>query len=108
VLLLLRLPSRPDSPVSDFAVYLALACAYASGMTWWEQANEDLLALARAPGVLEAPRKRAAEMVARCLISGHKRLMCGGGARAADTPSQATEVLCRYPAEWRPFVAKPW
>ena len=44
-------------------------------------------------------------MVLACLTSGHKLLMCGNGGSASDATHLATEFLCRYVADRRPYPA---
>ena len=54
---------------------------------------------------LEAPLDRAAQMVLRCLTTGHKLLICGNGGSASDATHLATEFLCRYVEDRRPYPA---
>ena len=54
---------------------------------------------------LEEPLKRAAEMVVTCLSSRHKLLVCGNGGSASDATHLATEFLCRYREDRRPYPA---
>jgi len=54
---------------------------------------------------LEEPLNRAAKMVLACLTSGHKLLVCGNGGSASDATHLATEFLCRYVADRRPYPA---
>jgi D-sedoheptulose 7-phosphate isomerase len=44
-------------------------------------------------------------MVSGCLTSGHKLLICGNGGSASDSTHFATEVLCRFVEDRRPFPA---
>ena len=44
-------------------------------------------------------------MVLRCLTSGHKLLVCGNGGSASDATHLATEFLCRYMDDRRPYPA---
>jgi len=44
-------------------------------------------------------------MVLRCLTSGHKLLVCGNGGSASDATHLATEFLCRYMEDRRPYPA---
>ncbi|HWQ92740.1 MAG TPA: SIS domain-containing protein, partial [Clostridia bacterium] len=48
---------------------------------------------------------RAASMVLGCLTSGHKLLVCGNGGSASDATHLATEFLCRFRDERRPYGA---
>ena len=54
---------------------------------------------------LEEPLNRAAKMVLACLTSGHKLLVCGNGGSASDATHLATEFLCRYVTDRRPYPA---
>jgi D-sedoheptulose 7-phosphate isomerase len=54
---------------------------------------------------LEGPLNRAAQMVLRCLTSGHKVLTCGNGGSASDATHLATEFLCRFVEDRRPYPA---
>jgi D-sedoheptulose 7-phosphate isomerase len=74
-------------------------------MTLLEQAIEESVTATRALKALEDPLGRAAQMVTRCLTSGHKLLVCGNGGSASDATHLATEFLCRYKEERRPYSA---
>lgn len=54
---------------------------------------------------LEAPVHRGAAMVSQCLKSGHKLLVCGNGGSASDATHLATEFLCRFMEDRRPYPA---
>jgi D-sedoheptulose 7-phosphate isomerase len=54
---------------------------------------------------LEKPLNRAAKMVLACLTSGHKLLVCGNGGSASDATHFATEFLCRFCNDRRPYPA---
>jgi D-sedoheptulose 7-phosphate isomerase len=54
---------------------------------------------------LEKPLNRAAKMVLACLTSGHKLLVCGNGGSASDATHFATEFLCRFQDDRRPYPA---
>ncbi len=69
------------------------------------RAIEDSIATTRAMAGLEAPLTQAAAMVSRCLMSGHKLLICGNGGSASDSTHLATEFLCRFVSDRRPFPA---
>lgn len=68
-------------------------------------------ALAEATSTLESLRHiepqvaRAAEMLARCVVSGHKILACGNGGSAADAADFTTEFACRFSENRDPFPA---
>jgi D-sedoheptulose 7-phosphate isomerase len=54
---------------------------------------------------LEEPLNRAAKMALACLTSGHKLLVCGNGGSASDATHFATEFLCRFCNDRRPYPA---
>jgi D-sedoheptulose 7-phosphate isomerase len=74
-------------------------------MTLLQQAIEDSIATTRALAGLEEPLTRASKMVLRCLAGGHKLLVCGNGGSASDATHLATEFLCRFKEDRRPFPA---
>ena len=53
----------------------------------------------------EEPLRQAADLVLECLKGGHKLLVCGNGGSASDATHFATEFLCRYCDDRRPFPA---
>jgi len=69
------------------------------------RAIEASVATLRGLTGLEEPLNRAAKMVLACLTSGHKLLVCGNGGSASDATHLATEFLCRYVADRRPYPA---
>ena len=44
-------------------------------------------------------------MVLDCFSNGHKMLLCGNGGSASDATHLATEFLCRFEGDRRPFPA---
>jgi D-sedoheptulose 7-phosphate isomerase len=74
-------------------------------MTLLQRAIADSIAATRALGALEEPLNQAARMIVRCLTSGHKLLICGNGGSASDATHLATEFLCRYVEDRRPYPA---
>jgi D-sedoheptulose 7-phosphate isomerase len=74
-------------------------------MTRLQQAIEESVATTRALATLEEPVARAAKMVVDCLTSGHKLLVCGNGGSASDATHLATEFLCRFCDDRRPYPA---
>src|SRR5580765_1212988 len=74
-------------------------------MTLLQQAIEDSVATTRALTGLEEPLARAAKMVLRCLAGDHKLLVCGNGGSASDATHLATEFLCRFQDDRRPYPA---
>jgi len=74
-------------------------------MTQLQRAIETSIATLRGLAVLEEPLGRAAKMVLQCLASGHKLLVCGNGGSASDATHLATEFLCRFREDRRPYPA---
>jgi D-sedoheptulose 7-phosphate isomerase len=74
-------------------------------MTQLQKAIDDAVATFRGLASLEEPLNRAARMVLRCLTSGHKLLICGNGGSASDATHLATEFLCRFVEDRRPYPA---
>jgi len=74
-------------------------------MTLLQRNIEDSIATTRALSALEKPLSRAVNLVVRCLTSGHKLLLCGNGGSASDATHLATEFLCRYCEDRRPYPA---
>ena len=48
---------------------------------------------------------QAARLVTGCLTTGHKLLICGNGGSASDATHVATEFLCRFLNDRRPYPA---
>ena len=78
---------------------------YDEGMTLLQQAIEDSVATVRALSVFEEPLNRAADMLVECLTTGHKLLVCGNGGSASDSTHMATEFMCRFCTDRRPYPA---
>jgi D-sedoheptulose 7-phosphate isomerase len=74
-------------------------------MTFLQQAIEDCVATTKSLVSFEEPVHRAAKMILGCLASGHKLLICGNGGSASDATHLATEFLCRFREERRPYPA---
>jgi len=66
---------------------------------------EEAAATLRSLSALEPALTRAAETVRRCLLDGHKLLVCGNGGSAADGADFSTEFTCRFKEDRRPFPA---
>jgi phosphoheptose isomerase len=79
--------------------------AYPFRMTLLQRAIEESVVATRALGALEQPLKQAAKLVIQSLTSGHKLLVCGNGGSASDATHVATEFLCRYCNDRRPYPA---
>jgi D-sedoheptulose 7-phosphate isomerase len=74
-------------------------------MTQLERAIQDSIVVLRGLTGLEEPLARATQMILACLTSGHKLLICGNGGSASDATHLATEFLCRYQDDRRPYPA---
>ena len=74
-------------------------------MTPLVNAIEESVTTLRALAALEAPLALAMGMVLRCLTSGHRLLVCGNGGSASDATHLATEFLCRFQGDRRPYPA---
>ena len=70
-----------------------------------QQAIQDAVRTTRSLGALEKPLHQAAKLVLQCLTTGHKLLVCGNGGSASDATHLATEFLCRYRDDRRPYPA---
>lgn len=66
---------------------------------------EDSITNLRGLTALEAPLQRAVVLVSNCLGAGHKLLICGNGGSASDATHLATEFLCRFVEDRRPYPA---
>lgn len=66
---------------------------------------DDSVTTLRGLSVFEVPLQHAADLVLRCLTSGHKLLICGNGGSASDATHMATEFLCRFLEDRRPYPA---
>jgi D-sedoheptulose 7-phosphate isomerase len=85
--------------------FLSTASIYAIGMSHLQRAIEESIVTLRSLAALEEPLFRAAELLTRCLTSGHKLLVCGNGGSASDATHLATEFLCRFREDRRPYPA---
>ena len=74
-------------------------------MTLLQQAIQDAVTTSRSLIALEKPLSRAVKLVLHCLTAGHKLLVCGNGGSASDATHLATEFLCRYCNDRRPYPA---
>ena len=54
---------------------------------------------------LAHPLQRAADLLSKALLDGHKLLTCGNGGSACDAAHLATEFLVRFQDDRRPFPA---
>ena len=74
-------------------------------MTLLQQAIDDCVATTKSLALFEEPVHQAARMILNCLRSGHKLLVCGNGGSASDATHLATEFLCRFREDRRPYPA---
>ena len=74
-------------------------------MTLLQRTIQDSITTLRGLEGLDAPLNRAAKLVLNCLTSGHKLLICGNGGSASDATHLATEFLCRFREDRRPYPA---
>ena len=74
-------------------------------MTLLQQAIEENIHNTKALATLEKPVELAAGLVLECLVAGRKILVCGNGGSASDATHLATEFLCRYREDRRPYPA---
>ena len=74
-------------------------------MTKLQQAIQENVATTQALAAFEEPLQRAAQMVLASLTAGRKLLICGNGGSASDATHLATEFLCRFLGDRRPYPA---
>src|SRR5206468_2908552 len=74
-------------------------------MTVLQKAIAECIATTQRLISLEEPLNRAAGLVCEALLSGRKLLICGNGGSASDATHFATEYLCRFQEDRRPFPA---
>ena len=74
-------------------------------MAHLQKAIDEAVATFRGLVNLEEPLNRAAKMVLDCLISGKELLVAGNGGSASDATHLATEFLCRFREDRRPYPA---
>jgi D-sedoheptulose 7-phosphate isomerase len=88
-----------------FAFLLVPRFLRLGNMTLLQQAIQECIATTQSLAPLEGPLDQAARLVLACLTSGHKLLVCGNGGSASDATHLATEFLCRYREDRRPYPA---
>ena len=74
-------------------------------MSHLQRAVEESIVTLRSLSALEEPLQRAVQLLSRCLTSGRKLLVCGNGGSASDATHLATEFLCRFKDDRRPYPA---
>src|ERR1035441_3326885 len=97
--------SAPPPRLASFQFPIPWSLAYSLGMTLLQRNIEDSVAATRALSNLEKPLGQAVNLVVRCLTSSHKLLGCGNGGSASDATHLATEFLCRFCEDRRPYPA---
>ena len=74
-------------------------------MSHLQRAIEESITALRSLSGLEEPLNRAAKSLLTSLTSGKKLLVCGNGGSASDATHFATEFLCRFTGDRRPYPA---
>src|SRR5882757_558735 len=74
-------------------------------MSHLQRAIEESITALRSLSALEEPLNRAAQILLHSLTSGKKLLVCGNGGSASDATHLATEFLCRFREDRRPYPA---
>ncbi|MDE3097910.1 MAG: SIS domain-containing protein [Verrucomicrobiota bacterium] len=74
-------------------------------MTPLQKSIEEAVKTFQGLAAFEEPLNRAARIVHGCLVSGGKLLVCGNGGSASDATHFATEFLCRFRDDRRPYPA---
>src|SRR5512144_302532 len=74
-------------------------------MSRLQEAIQENVTTIQALAALEVPLQRAVDMVLSCLTAGRKLLICGNGGSASDATHMATEFLCRFLGDRRPYPA---
>jgi D-sedoheptulose 7-phosphate isomerase len=74
-------------------------------MTLLQRAIQESVKTLRTLSALERPLNQAVKLVVECLTSGRKLLVCGNGGSASDATHLATEFLCRFCDDRRPYPA---
>ncbi|MFM2293675.1 MAG: hypothetical protein RLZZ350_88 [Verrucomicrobiota bacterium] len=74
-------------------------------MSLLQASIEDSCATLRALTVHEPALTRAAAILTDALLAGRKLLVCGNGGSASDATHMATEFLCRFMEDRRPYPA---
>ena len=74
-------------------------------MTKLQQAIQDNVQITQSLTALEPLLSQAASMVLAALTTGGKLLICGNGGSASDATHMATEFLCRFMGDRRPYPA---
>jgi phosphoheptose isomerase len=97
--------SLPHQTAALFKFSFARLLHIFVGLTLLKQTIDECIATTRGLERFEESLNRAAKMVVGCLTSGHKLLVCGNGGSASDATHLATEFLCRFREDRRPYPA---
>jgi len=74
-------------------------------MTPFQSSLKSAVAVFQALKPLEPKLLAAADVLEKAFLSGHKLLICGNGGSAADAAHIATEFVCRFKGDRRPYPA---
>ncbi|MEY4385644.1 MAG: hypothetical protein RLY20_927 [Verrucomicrobiota bacterium] len=74
-------------------------------MSKLQQAIQENVAMTQSLAKFETPLNQAAQLVLNSLVAGRKLLICGNGGSASDATHMATEFLCRFMGDRRPYPA---
>ena len=74
-------------------------------MSHLQRTIEESIVTLRSLAALAEPLDRAVLLVLRALLGGRKLLVCGNGGSASDATHLATEFLCRFQNDRRPYPA---
>jgi len=77
----------------------------ANRLSPFQNSLKDAIETFEAVRVFEPDVTAAAKLVLDCLTSGGKLLFCGNGGSAADSAHMATEFMCRFMGDRRPYPA---
>jgi phosphoheptose isomerase len=97
--------TRQIQPCPHFMVSLRLQLWFIARMSHLQRVVEESIAALRGLSGLEAPLNQAAQLVLDRLVAGRKLLVCGNGGSASDATHLATEFLCRFREDRRPYPA---
>ena len=100
-----HLLSRISHPRFHFIISTTRRLWLIARMSHLQRAIEESISTLRSLSALEEPLDRAAQLVLRSLTGGHKLLVCGNGGSASDATHLATEFLCRFMGDRRPYPA---
>jgi phosphoheptose isomerase len=100
-----RFNASTIQPCPHFMVSRRLQLWFIARMSHLQRVVEESIAALRGLSGLEAPLNQAAQLVLDRLVAGRKLLVCGNGGSASDATHLATEFLCRFREDRRPYPA---